>query len=291
METTTTVHPPIAWPARALRVAARVLPHVVLILVGFFYMYPFLWTLAGAFKTPGEFFTSGLSLIPQSVRPDNFVYAWTQGHFAVYFRNTLAITVAVTLLVVLIASMAGYVLSRSSMPGKRVVLGAILALMFLPGGYTIIPTFDLVQRLGLLNTLWSIILVQTAGALTFNTLLFLGYFSTIGKEVEEAAVVDGANLPTTYWEIMLPLAVPMVGTVALFQIIANWNAFWIPLVFTLGNQSLRTIAVGMYAFVGENSTGWTYICAGAVISIVPIVVVFFFLQRTFIEAVAGAVKG
>jgi raffinose/stachyose/melibiose transport system permease protein len=83
----------------------------------------------------------------------------------------------------------------------------------------------------------------------------------------------------------------MVATVALFQFMANWNSFWIPLVFTLGNSSLRTLAVGMYAFVGANSTGWTYVCAGAVMSILPIMAVFFVLQRHFIEAVAGAIKG
>jgi ABC-type glycerol-3-phosphate transport system permease component len=281
----------LARRVSARSLIGRLLAHALLIGAGFFYIYPFLWVLAGSFKTPGEFFTSGLRLIPEGLRWENYAYAWTTGHFATYFRNTLIIAISVTTLVVLISSMAGFVLSKSNVPGKRVVLGAILALMFLPGGYTIIPTFDLIQRLGLLNTLWSVILVQVAGALTFNTLLFLGYFATIGKEIEEAALVDGADMPTTYWHIMLPLATPMVATVALFQVIANWNAFWIPLVFTLGNEGLRTIAVGMYSFVGENSTGWTYVCAGAVISILPIMALFLVLQRYFIEAVAGAVKG
>jgi len=269
----------------------RIAVHVILIGLGFLYMYPFLWVLAGSFKTPGEFFSSGLSLIPRQLNLKNYVYAWNAGNFSTYFLNTVVVAVGVTLLVILFSSMAGYVLSKTSFPGKKVVLGAMLALMFLPAGYTIIPTFELVQRLGLLNTLWSVILVQTAGGLVFNTFLFMGYFATIGKEIEEAALVDGANLPTTYWHVMLPMAKPMVATVGLFQFMQNWNSFWIPLVFTVGNPSLRTLAVGLYSFVGENSTGWTYVSAGAVISIVPIMVVFFFLQRYFIEAVAGAIKG
>jgi ABC-type glycerol-3-phosphate transport system permease component len=269
----------------------RVLTHVVLVGCGLIYMYPFLWILASSFKAPGEFYRSGLSLIPEHLSLDNYIYAWDVGQFSTYFLNTIVVTVATTLLVILLTSMAGYVLSKQSFPGKKVFLGVMVALMFLPGGYTIIPTFELVQKLGLLNTLWSIILVQAAGALIFNTLLFIGYFSTIGKEVEEAAVVDGANLPRTYWHIMLPMAMPMIATVGLFQFMNNWNSFWIPLVFTLGNSSLRTMAVGLYAFVGENSTGWTYISAGAVMSILPIMAVFFFLQRFFIEAVAGAIKG
>ncbi len=283
----------IAWrrPVESARRVGPWLTHLVLIGLGFAYMYPFLWVLASSFKSPGEFFESGLSLRPALLRWENYVYAWENGHFSAYFLNTVVVAVSVTALVILVSSMAGYVLARTSVPGKKLIMGGMVALMFLPGGYTIIPTFDLVQGLGLLNTLWSVILVQTAGALIFNALLFVGYFLTIGREIEEAARVDGASFPTMYARIMLPMARPMVATVALFQFMANWNSFWIPLVFTLGNASLRTLAVGMYAFVGENSTGWTYVCAGAVMSILPIMLVFFLLQRHFIEAVAGAIKG
>jgi len=266
------------------------LVHLGLVVVGFLYLYPFLWVLAGSFKTAGEFFRSGLGLIPQQLRWDNYAYAWSAGQFSTYFLNTVVLAVSVTLLVILFSSMAGYVLSKTNVPGKKLILGGMVALMFLPGGYTIIPVFELIQRLGLLNSIFAIILVQTAGAMIFNTLLFMGYFSTIGREIEEAALIDGANLPITYAMVMLPMAAPMVATVGLFQFMQNWNAFWVPLVFTLGNPSLRTLAVGMYAFVGENSTGWTYICAGAIMSILPIMAVFFMLQRYFIEAVAGAVK-
>jgi ABC-type glycerol-3-phosphate transport system permease component len=269
----------------------RVLTHAALIGLGLIYMYPFLWVLASSFKAPNEFFSSGLSLIPRQLNLGNYVYAWEAGGFSTYFLNTILVTVITTTLVIFLTSMAGYVLTKQQLPGKKAILGVMVTLMFLPGGYTIIPTFDLVQKLGLLNSLWSVILVQAAGAMIFNSLLFIGFFSTIGKEIEEAAVVDGANLPQTYWHVMLPLATPMIATVGLFQFMNNWNSFWIPLVFTLGNSELRTMAVGMYAFVGENSTGWTYVSAGAVMSILPIMAVFFFLQRYFIEAVAGAVKG
>ncbi|MCX6024145.1 MAG: carbohydrate ABC transporter permease [Chloroflexi bacterium] len=265
--------------------------HLTLIGLGFLYMYPFLWVLASSFKSPGEFFASGPSLIPQSLQWNNYVYAWSKGNFGAYLLNTMIVTVSVTSIVVLFSSMAGYVLSKTSFPGKKGVLGVMLALMFLPGGYTIIPLFDLVQRLGLNNSLLGVILVQASGGLIFNSLLFMGYFATIGKELEEAALVDGAGLPTTFRRIMFPLAKPMAATVGLFQFMTNWNSFWIPLVFTVGAPELRTLAVGLYAFVGENSTGWTYICAGAVMSILPILAVFFFLQRYFIDAVAGAIKG
>ena len=278
-------------PRSLKKFLAQLPTHVILIGLGFLYLYPFLWVLSASFKTPSEFFSAGINLIPQRLNLDNYVYAWENGNFSTYFLNTVVVAVLTTLLVILLSSMAGYVLSKTSFPGKRVFLGVMLVLMFLPAGYTIIPIFDLVQKLGILNSLVSVIVVQAAGALIFNTLLFIGFFATIGKEVEEAALVDGANLPITYWYVMLPMAKPMVATVGLFQFMINWNSFWIPLVFTIGNPSLRTLAVGLYSFVGENSTGWTYIAAGAVMSIIPIMVVFFFLQRYFIEAVAGAIKG
>ena len=276
---------------RPSRKAAQLIIHAVLIGLGFIYMYPFLWVLASSLKKPGEFFSSGLSLIPKQLEFENYAYAWNNGHFGTYFINTAITTVAVTVVVILLTSMSGYVLSRTSFPGKKFFIGGMLVLMFLPGGYTIIPTFELAGKLGLLNSLLGIIVVQAASGLIFNTLLFMGYFATIGKEVEEAAVVDGANLPRIYWHVMLPMAKPMIATVGLFQFMINWNSFWIPLVFTLGNQNLRTLAVGLYAFVGENSTGWTYVSAGAIMSIIPIMAIFFLLQRYFIEAVAGAIKG
>ena len=118
----------------------------------------------------------------------------------------------------------------------------------------------------------------------------MGYFSTLPAEIEEAALIDGANPWTLFWRIAIPLAKPMVGTVALFEFMDNWNSFFIPLVFTLGRPELRTIGVGLYAFVGQNTTQWTLLCAAAVISLLPTMLLFFFLQRPFIDGIAGALK-
>jgi raffinose/stachyose/melibiose transport system permease protein len=186
--------------------------------------------------------------------------------------------------------MAGYVLARTSFVGRGVCLGLVSATLFLPHGYTIIPVFDLVQRLHLLNTLWSVILVQASSGIVFGTFLFMGYFMSIDRELEDAASVDGANFHQTFWRIMLPLSGPMLATVGLFTAISAWNSFFIPLVFTLSRPGLRTLAVGMYAFVGQNSTQWTLLCAGAVITLVPIIALFLVLQRFFVNGLAGAVK-
>jgi len=196
-----------------------------------------------------------------------------------------------TLTVVVLTSLAGYALARNDFPGKKFVVGAILVTMFLPRGYTVVPIFELVKRLGLLNTLWAVVLVNAATAMVFNTFLFVGYFATLPRELEEAATIDGASFPRVYWRIALPLAKPMIGTVALFEFIDNWNSFFIPLVFTLGRPDLRTVVVGMYAFVGQHSTDWTLMYAAATMSLLPTMLVFFLLQRLFVEGVAGAIRG
>ena len=277
--------------AAGRRALSRTALHLALAVSGFFYMYPFLWMVSGSLKSRGEFLGKGLSLLPRQPVWENYVEAWQTARFGVYFKNTVLVTLTSTAIVVILTSMAGYALARSTFPGKKLIIGAILATMFLPKGYTIAPIFELVRGLGLLNTLWAVVLVNSATGMVFNTFLFLGYFVTLPKELEEAAVIDGARFPTIYRRVAFPLAKPMVATVALFEFIDNWNSFFIPLVFTLGRPDLRTVTVGMYAFVGQHSTDWTLMCAAATLSLLPTMVVFFFLQRLLVQGVAGAIRG
>ena len=264
--------------------------HIVLLVGGFVWIYPFLFMLAGSLRSPANFFSEGLSVIPHELDLANFVHAWQDANFGQYFFNSVLTTGGTVTLTLLISSAAGYALARTQFFGKRIVLGIIAVTLFLPQTYTIIPLFDLIQKLGLLDSLWSVILVETAGSVVFSTFLFIGFFTTLDKEIEDAAAIDGANFHQRFLFLALPLARPMIATVALFTFISAWNNFLIPLIFTLGNPSLRTLAVGLYAFVGEHATNWTYLCAGAVITLVPIMLVFVFLQRFFINAIAGAIK-
>jgi ABC-type glycerol-3-phosphate transport system permease component len=269
----------------------RISVHLLLAVCGFYYMYPFLWMLSGSLKTKEEFFGRGLSLIPQQLVWKNYAEAWQGTHFSVYFKNSIFVSVVTTLIIIMLTSMAGYSLARYQFPGKRFILGAILLTMFLPRGFTIIPIFALIMRLGLLNTLWAVILVNAAKSMVFNTFLFAAYFTTLPKELEDAAQIDGANFPIIYLRIAMPLALPMIGTVALFEFIDNWNSFFIPLVFTLGRPDLRTVPVGMYAFVGQNSIEWTLLAAAATMSLLPTLILFFLLQHLFVKGMVGVIRG
>ncbi|MEQ7127979.1 carbohydrate ABC transporter permease [Actinopolymorpha sp. B11F2] len=261
----------------------------VLFAVCFVWIYPFLWMVSSSIKTNAEIF-AGLSLFPKAIRLDNYVRAWNDAHIGDYFFNTVFVTVMSIIISVLAVSMMGYVLGRYRFPGKRVVIGLLAAAIFLPEGYTIIPVFDLINKLGLQDSLWGITLAEAGGAHVVATLLFAGFFSQLPKELEEAAMMDGAGFFRIFWQVYLPLAKPVVATAVILQFMHSWNDFLLPLVLTLNQPELRTLSVGIYSFQGEYFTDWSGMAAAATISLLPIIVLFLFLQRYFVEGVAGAVK-
>ncbi|HXA59522.1 MAG TPA: carbohydrate ABC transporter permease [Streptosporangiaceae bacterium] len=264
--------------------------HLALIPLCLVWIYPFLWMVSASFKSQKEMLLGGLSLWPKQWTLDNFSRAWAVGRFGDYTINTLIFSAAVVIIMILVSALAGYALSDKNLPGRKTIVGVIVAMMFIPSGYSIIPTFQLVNAIGLQQGLLGAALAQVGPGLTIPVLLYLGFFSGIPKELNEAAQLDGAGYLRSFFSVMLPLASPVTGTVALMTFIGAWNAFLVPLVFTLGQPNLRTLGVGMYNFFGTDTTDWTGLAAGATISIIPIVIVFLFLQKTFVEGISGAVK-
>jgi raffinose/stachyose/melibiose transport system permease protein len=275
---------------RKSRVRLRsIITTAILLPIGFVWIYPFLWMVSAGFKTNADIF-AGLNLIPTDPQPGNFTRAWTDANIGRYFLNTTIVTVGSILIVLISVSMIGYALGRYQFPGKRIIIVLFALTVFLPEGYTIIPIVELISRLGLANSLLGVTLAQSGGANVVLVLLFAGYFSQLPKELEEAAVIDGAGFLRVFWEIMLPLAKPVIATTIILQFMHSWNAFLQPLVLTLSRPDLRTLAVGIYAFRGQFFTDWSGMAAAATISLAPIVIVFLFLQRYFVEGIAGAVK-
>lgn len=277
-----------AMLARRLQMPAT---HIILIVLGVLWMYPFLWMVSAAFKTTAEMFGGGLNLIPNEIIFDNFVRAWKVAKFRIYFFNTVTVTVSVVVMVLAWTSMTGYACGRYNFPGRKIFMGAIVVTLFLPTGYTIIPVFEMMKRLKLLDTLWAVILGEAGGGHVLFILLFSGFFQSLPNDLEDAARIDGAGFVRTFWSVMLPLAKPILATATIMQFMWSWNSFFMPLVFTLSKPELRTLGVGMYAFVTEHTTDWTGMAAAATISLMPIITVFLILQRYFVEGVAGAIKG
>lgn len=267
------------------------LPSLALIPLCLAWVYPFIWMVSGSVKPPAEFFSNGLSLVARHPTTANFSRAWSLGSFGTYFINTVIISVAVVVIVVLVSSMAGLALGRGHMPGRKLIVGGLVLTMFLPHGYTIIPVFVLVNALHLNNTLVGVVLAESGPAHIVSILLFMGFFAKLPAEIEEAAIMDGTGYVKMYVRIFMPMARPVIGTVVLFTFIEAWNAFFIPLVFTLAAPNLRTLGVGVYVFFGQYGTDWGAIAAASVISVIPMIIVFLFVQKTFVEGIAGAIKG
>ncbi|WP_228845415.1 carbohydrate ABC transporter permease [Phototrophicus methaneseepsis] len=277
----------MALQAKRLR---EIVITLILTPIALIWIYPFLWMVSASFKTNNEIFRSGTSLIPDQFTFENFQRAWVEANISQYFLNTALIAIGSVMLVVMTTSMMGYALGRYSFPGKRIVIGIFIATVFLPKGYTIIPIFELISNLELDGSLLGVILAQSGGANVIFILLFMGYFSQLPKELEEAAIVDGAGFLRVFFQIMLPLSKPIIATVVIMQFIASWNDFLLPLVLTLARPELRTLSVGMYAFRGEYFTDWSGMAAAATIAIIPVILLFLVMQRYFIEGIAGAVK-
>ena len=254
------------------------------------WIYPFLWLVSASLKAPLEIFSKGLNLVPDSLLWDNYVRAWVTAGFSTYMVNTVIIACATVALVVFHTSLTGYVLGRYEFIGRKLVIGVLVATFIMPAGFAIIPIVDITRALGLLNSRWGIILVLAGSGHAAAILLYAGFFRQLPKELEEAAVVDGAGFLTVFLRIMLPLAGPVTATVSVLTFLAAWNSFLEPLVLTFGVPNQRTLAVGMLAFVGTNETDWPGMAAAATLSLVPVVIFFFLVQRFFVEGVAGAIK-
>jgi putative chitobiose transport system permease protein len=251
---------------------------------------PFLWLLVTALKGGAEnIFAYPPSLWPAQPTLDNFRQVWEAVPFGRYFFNSVLVAAAAVALNLVLASLAAFPLARMRFRGREPLFVLILATMMIPLPVIMIPLFVLSQRLGLLNSYAGLILPTAVSA--FGIFLMRQAFLAIPREIEEAAVIDGANPWQVFWQVMLPLTKPSLATLAIFVFVGSWGDFLWPLI-VLKDPDLYTLPVGISYLAGTFSANWRLIAAGSVLSIVPIVAVFVGLQRFFIAGqTAGAVKG
>ncbi|MCC2683897.1 MAG: sugar permease [Paenibacillaceae bacterium] len=306
-KSTTTASPGFRHTSGRNRFGSAIL-HLMFFIFVVIWVYPFIWTVSASLKTNMEIFSGSISLFPKEFQwsmlapahwPEfakvwqfvNYSHAWYFADFNRFLVNTSVFTLAVVAIVVSLCAITGYALGRYSFPGKKIFVGVITATLFIPNGYTIIPLWQLINFLHLSKSLWGLILAEAGGTHVLYIFLFMAYFYGIPKELEESAKMDGCGFVRTFATIMLPLAKPVIATAAIMQFIHSWNSFFIPLVFTVHRPDLRTLGVGLYSFVQDHNSDLAGMAAGATISFIPIILVFLFFQRYFVEGVAGAVKG
>ena len=260
----------------------------VMLGVSFIWLYPFLWPVFSSFKSSKEMYAAGYHLWPQNWIFENYGRAWTNANFSRYLLNSVVYSVASTAISVAVSAFAGYSLARYRFPGHRIVTLMILAFLFMPTATSILPVFDLIDQIGLLNTMLGVTLALVGGV-GFNTLLFQGYFAALPQDLFDAAQVDGAGFLQQFG-LTFPLVKPIIATTSILGFTSAWQEYFLPLVFTLGTPELRTVSVGLRAFTQQFSVDLSGFAAGVTLSMIPVILVFAFFQRYFIEGLAGAIK-
>lgn len=258
-------------------------------------LYPFVWMVATSLRDIRGVFTSGISLWVSDPVWQNYVDIWNSANLPRAALNTIVITAACMILTILSTSMTAYALSRSDFPGKKIIMLALVTTLLIPGEMLIIPTFYVNRALGLIGegrSLIAVILVMVAGAQVFNVYLLLSHFRTLPRDLFESATLDGESYFGAYWRIAFPLIRPALATITLLTFMGVWNAYLIPLVYLAPLPDWQTLTIALIQYSKQYQTLYQIMAAGAVITLIPIMVVFVFLQRYFIRGLTeGATKG
>ncbi|QMV40559.1 carbohydrate ABC transporter permease [Cohnella cholangitidis] len=274
------------------KVIKKVLPHLVLIVYVFIILFPFVFVLLSSLKETNDQIVTAPFGLPKKLTFENFSDAWTQAKISRYFFNSAYLSLAAAVAAILLSAMTAYAIARMRLKRtSKVIYQFILLGMLIPGNVLFIAQYILVQKMGILNTHWALFLPYTAGALPFSVLLIVAFMKAIPQEMEEAAIVDGLGVIGSFFRIILPLTVPALVTVFIINLLGNWNEYLLSNFF-ISKDNLRTLPTGMVGFRDAFQTNYPLVFTGIVISVLPILVIYAFLQKTIIEGLtAGGVKG
>jgi multiple sugar transport system permease protein len=280
---------------QVLGTAARVVAYGLLLAYVGVCLYPFVWMVVTSLRDQRSVFTAGSSLWVSEPNWQNYKDIWNSANLPRAFANTIAITAACMVLTILTTSMTSYAISRSNFPGRQAILFCLLTTLLIPGEMLIIPTFYVNKTFHLVGdgkALIAVIIVTVAGAQAFNVYLMLGHFRTIPRDLFDSAELDGETYFGTYWRIAFPLIRPAVATITLLTFMGVWNAYMVPLVYLAPLRDFQTLTIALVQYSKQFQTLYHIMAAGAVIGLVPVIVVFIFLQRFFIRGLTeGATKG
>lgn len=271
------------------RIVARAIVLVLLIGYAVVSLYPFLWMVSAAFKNQIEVVRGG-HLIPESPTLDTLVATWNKLHFFDYFLNSVLVTTYTVALTLAVYASAGYAFAVLRFKGRVALSRLFMALLFVPGVTVMLPIVLLEHQLGLLGTHWGLVLPFVNGGAPMCILLMTAAFSAVPAELRESARVDGASEFRIFAVIYLPLAKPALITVALLTVIPTWNEYLLTRV-SLNDPETYTLPLGLQTLAAENVPQYNNLMAGALIVVVPVILLLLFLQRYFVNGLMGAVKG
>lgn len=256
-----------------------------------FVLFPFYWILNTSLKGTTEVFTLPIRYWPQNPTLENYTYLFAKLGFDRYFLNSTFVAVTTTLIVTFLSLLGGYAMSRYRFRGKGFLYVLMLGTQMLPAVVLMIPLFQTMNTLGLINNLWSLIIVCSCTNLSFCMFMMMGYFNAVPKELEEAARTDGCSLLGAVLRILIPAMRPSIVATGAYAFINAWNVYVYAIAF-ITKKSHYTLPLALNVFQGEFGTEYGRLAAGCVIALVPVLIVFAFIQKHLSGgATAGAVKG
>ncbi|MBQ1492663.1 MAG: carbohydrate ABC transporter permease [Blautia sp.] len=275
---------------KAKKVSKKILLYILLIALAIIWIVPIFTLVATALKHKKDFM-SGRSLfqLPEVLAWDNFQNAITQGRLLLYMKNDLIVSFLKVPLGIFVGSLASFALTRLNVKHRTGIFVFFLIGMMLPMQTALVPINIVFSKLHLLNTYFGLFYIYVGFGISYCILIMRGFMLGIPKELDEAAYIDGCTKWQLYYRIILPVCKPAIATRFITDFLATWNEYLLASVI-INDNKMKTVPVGLMTFVGEHGTDYGYLCAGVLVAVVPVMVVYLIFQRYFVEGMAGAVK-
>jgi len=276
------------------RILGAIGSHAVLVFATFIALFPCFWIVSASFKPKSEIDSSEISLFPKAPTLSNYSYTLFDNQNAIFWKwllNSLIVAGLTAVLGVFLSATAAYAFSRFNFVGKKVGLMSFLVVQMFPLALLLLPIFNILNGLKLINTIPGLVLAYSTTAIPFCVWMMKGFFDTIPYELEEAAQIDGLGKLGTFWRIALPLSLPGISVVTFFSFMTAWNEFLLALVLMTGNENY-TVSVGLRTFVDAYRANWGAYSAGATLVTIPVALLFLWAQRYLVSGLtSGGVKG
>jgi multiple sugar transport system permease protein len=254
-------------------------------------VFPLYWIIITSLKPQKDIFSFPLKYWPERFTLDNYIHIFKISKFHIYIGNSLLVAITSAVIVLVIAILSAYVLARFKFRGHRQVMLAFFATQMLPGFVALAPLYLMMSNMGLINNRISLVLMYTVGLIPFSTIMLRGFFERIPSSLEEAAMIDGCSRWSALVRIIIPVMLPGIASTFIFAFVQNWNELFLAVMF-IDNDALKTLPVAMNSFILKFDVDWGAMSAGAVLSIIPTILLFAFAQRFIVEGLTqGAEKG
>lgn len=270
-------------PLTAGKVVGRIVLYAFLVFFLIVALVPFVWMISSSLKSSTDVFTIPMHWIPETFRWENYVEIWQKVPLLTYFKNTAVVAVVVTFMQILTSSFAAYAFAKMQFKGRDLLFMCYIGTIAVPWQVYMVPQFIMMRNIGLYDTLWSLVVLQSFSA--FGVFLMRQFYLGIPNELSEAARIDGLSEYGIWARIVLPLAKPAIATLCIFTFVNTWNDYMGPLIYLTSDLN-KTIQVGLRRFIQAYTADYNLIMAASLCSLIPVTIVFLFLQRYFIEGIA-----